>query len=86
MQEIHEVHVERLVGQQIKDKGVLEKSHSKNLKKASKEGMDVNVVQRQNHEEFTKFTQEQEQKVEIFIILSFAFNVTVKNFNHGYKI
>ena len=63
MQEIHEVHVERLIGQQVKDKAVLEKSHSKNLKRASKEGMDVNIVQRQNHEEFTKFTQEQEQKV-----------------------
>lgn len=63
MQEIHEVHVERLIGQQIKDKGVLEKSHSKNLKRASKEGMDINVVQRQNHEEFVRFTAEQEQKL-----------------------
>ena len=63
MQEIHEVNVERLKCQQLKDKGILEKNHSKNLKRASKDGMDVNVVQRQNHEEFTKFTQEQDQKV-----------------------
>ena len=63
MQEIHEVHVERLIGQQMKDKSVLEKSHSKNLKRASKEGQDINMVQRQNHEEFVRFTAEQEQKV-----------------------
>ena len=63
MQETNFVNVERLIRKHSKAKGILEKSHSKTLKQASKDGGNMYLVQRQNHEEFVRFFAEKGQEV-----------------------
>lgn len=62
MREIHESQEEKLVSTQLKEKVTLEKTHSKNLKKASKTSS-ADEIQAQNEAEWAQLTFEQEEKL-----------------------